>query len=102
MSSDGNSRSRSLSALGFVGYAASQMFDSRQLAAEAPDAAKAIAWAVAVGALCHDLQRERGSSALYLGSGGREFREQLKAARASLDEKVLALRTALQDCSDTV
>ncbi|MBS4047677.1 MAG: nitrate- and nitrite sensing domain-containing protein [Alphaproteobacteria bacterium] len=102
MSGDGNSRSRSLSALGFVGYAASQMFDSRQLAAEAPAAAKAIAWAVAVGALCHDLQRERGSSALYLGSGGREFREQLKAARASLDEKVLALRAALQDCNDTV
>jgi methyl-accepting chemotaxis protein len=97
MSGEG-SRSRRMSALGFVGYAASQMFEARQLSAEAPDAAKAIAYATAAGALCHDLQRERGSSALYLGSGGREFREQLKAARASVDEKVLALRTALQAC----
>jgi methyl-accepting chemotaxis protein/Fe2+ transport system protein FeoA len=102
MSGEGNSRSRSVSALGFVGYAASQMFEARQLSAEAPAAAKAIAWAIAVGALCHDLQRERGSSALYLGSGGKEFREQLKAARASLDEKILALRAVLQDCGDTV
>ncbi len=102
MSGEDNSRSRSLSALGFVGYAASQMFEARQLKAEAPAAAKAIAWAIAVGALCHDLQRERGSSALYLGSSGREFREQLNAARASLDDKVLALHAALQDCGDAV
>jgi methyl-accepting chemotaxis protein len=102
MSGDDNSRSRSLSALGFVGYAASQMFEARQLKVEAPAAAKAIAWAIAVGALCHDLQRERGSSALYLGSGGKEFREQLNAARASLDDKVLALRAALQDCGDMI
>jgi len=100
MSGDG-SRSRRLSALGFVGYAASQIYEARQLAAEAPDAAKAIAWATAAGALCHDLQRERGSSALYLGSGGREFAQQLAAARAAVDEKVLALRAALQECSDT-
>ena len=96
----GRNRSRSLSVLGFIGYAASQMFESRQLAAEAPAAAKAIAYAIAAGGLCHDLQRERGSSALYLGSGGREFREQLKAARGSVDQKVLALRAALEDCSD--
>jgi methyl-accepting chemotaxis protein len=93
-------RSRSLSTLGFIGYAASQMFEARQHVAEAPAAAKAIAYATAVGALCHDLQRERGSSALYIGSGGREFREQLKAARASVDEKVLVLRAALQECRD--
>jgi methyl-accepting chemotaxis protein/Fe2+ transport system protein FeoA len=100
MAGDGNSRSRSLSALGFVGHAASQMFETRQLAAEAPAAAKAIAYATAVGALCHDLQRERGSSALFLGSGGTEFREQLKAARGSVDEKVLALRAALKECGE--
>ncbi len=101
MAGIGNSRSRSLSALGFVGHAASQMFEARQLAAEAPAAAKAIAYATAAGALCHDLQRERGSSALFLGSGGTEFRDQLKAARGSVDEKVLALRAALQACHDT-
>ena len=102
MSDDRVSRSRSLSALGFIGYAASQMYEARQLAAEAPAAAKAIAYATAAGALCHDLQRERGSSALYLGSGGKEFGPQLKAARTSVDEKVLALRAALQDCGDAV
>ncbi|MEK9969817.1 MAG: methyl-accepting chemotaxis protein [Ferrovibrio sp.] len=98
MSGNGGSRSRSLSVLGFIGYAASQMFEARQLAAEAPAAAKAIAYAAAIGALCHDLQRERGSSALYIGSGGREFGPQLKAARASVDEKAVALRAALDEC----
>ncbi|WP_341910314.1 methyl-accepting chemotaxis protein [Ferrovibrio terrae] len=97
--SDGvRSRSRRLSVLGFIGYAASQMFEARQLTAEAPAAAKAIAYAIAVGALCHDLQRERGSSALFLGSRGKEFREQLQAARTGVDQKVLALRAALDDC----
>lgn len=91
-------RSRSLSVLGFVGYAATQMFEARQLAAEAPVAAKAIAYAGAAGALCHDLQRERGSSALFIGSSGKEFREQLNAARTSVDQKVLVLRAALDDC----
>ena len=97
---DGSSRSRSVSALGFFGHAASQLYEARQLAAEAPVAAKAIVWATAVGALCHDLQRERGSSALYLGSGGREFAAQLASARAAVDERVLALRTALEACGD--
>jgi methyl-accepting chemotaxis protein len=94
----GRSRSRSLSVLGFVGYAATQMFEARLLSAEAPAAARAIAYAIAAGALCHDLQRERGSSALYLGSGGREFREQLKAARLDVDRKVLDLSAALGEC----
>jgi methyl-accepting chemotaxis protein len=99
-SRDGRNRSRSLSVLGFIGYAATQMYEARQLAAEAPAAAKAIAYAIAVGALCHDLQRERGSSALFLGSRGKEFREQMNAARTSLDQKVIALRTALEDCQN--
>ncbi|WP_341894237.1 methyl-accepting chemotaxis protein [Ferrovibrio terrae] len=99
-SRDGRNRSRSLSVLGFIGYAATQMYEARQLAAEAPAAAKAIAYAIAAGALCHDLQRERGSSALFLGSRGKEFREQMNAARTSLDQKVIALRTALEDCQN--
>jgi methyl-accepting chemotaxis protein len=96
--SGGVSSTRSLSVLGFIGYAASQMFEARQLAAEAPAAARAIAYATAAGALCHDLQRERGSSALYLGSGGREFGPQLKSARGSVDDSIAVLRAALEDC----
>jgi methyl-accepting chemotaxis protein len=90
--------SRSLSVLGFIGHAATQLHDRHQLRAEAPAAAQAIAWAVAVGSLCHDLQRERGSSALFLGSRGSQFREQLQAARADVDARVLELRAVLQDC----
>lgn len=90
--------SRSLSVLGFVGYAATQLYDARQRRIEAPAAAKAIAYAISVGTLTHNLQRERGSSALFIGSKGGQFREQMQAARGDLDHCILDLRARLKDC----
>jgi len=92
------SQSRSLSVLGFVGYAATQLYDAYQRRGEAPAAEKAIAYAIAVGMLAHNLQRERGSSALFIGSKGSQFREQRDAARLDLDRSILDLRAALKDC----
>ncbi len=86
------------SALGFVGFAATKLFETRQLAAEAPAAEKAIAYAIAIGGLTHELQRERGSSAIFLGSRGEQFRDQLQVARGGVDTAVPRLRAALEDC----
>ena len=46
---------------------------------------------VRIGAAAHRLQIERGSSALFIGSQGRSFGEELKAARAQTDGAVAEL-----------
>ncbi len=89
---------RNLAILDFVGFAATRLFEERQLRNEAPAAEKAIAYAIAIGHLANDLQRERGSSALFIGSKGREFREQLQTARQAMDQSAIAVRAAVADC----
>ncbi|MFN4276215.1 MAG: methyl-accepting chemotaxis protein [Ferrovibrio sp.] len=89
---------RNLAILDFVGFAATRLYEERQLRDEAPAAEKAIAYAIAIGHLANNLQRERGSSALFIGSRGREFREQLLAARGAMDQSADAVRQAVADC----
>ncbi|WP_300295434.1 methyl-accepting chemotaxis protein [Ferrovibrio sp.] len=89
---------RNLAILGFVGFAATRLFEERQLRDEAPAAEKAIAYAIAIGQLANDLQRERGSSALFIGSKGHEFRDQLQVARGAMDQSAVAVRAAVEDC----
>ncbi|MFN4309780.1 MAG: methyl-accepting chemotaxis protein [Ferrovibrio sp.] len=90
--------SANLAILGFVGFAATRLFEERQLRDEAPAAGAAIGYAIAIGQLANDLQRERGSSALFIGSKGHEFREQLQAARAAMDQNALAVQAATDVC----
>ena len=49
----------------------------------------------AIGALSHELQKERGATALFLGSGGKQFRAELGAQRRVSDETRTALTAAL-------
>ncbi len=49
----------------------------------------------AIGAAAHELQKERGASALFLGSGGTQFRDELTAQRRATDGAVAGLRTVL-------
>jgi methyl-accepting chemotaxis protein len=49
-----------------------------------------------IGALSHELQKERGGSALFLGSGGKQFGPELNAQRAQSDVAITALRDALE------
>ncbi|WP_298720386.1 methyl-accepting chemotaxis protein [uncultured Ferrovibrio sp.] len=84
--------------LGFLSFATTHLWEDRQKAAEAPIADKAIQYAIAAGRLLHELQRERGSSALYLGSRGQQFRAELQAARGGLDQAIEALRAAIAEC----
>lgn len=50
---------------------------------------------VAVGDMVHELQRERGASAGFLGSKGAKFQPELAAQRKRTDEKAAVLHTYL-------
>ena len=49
----------------------------------------------AIGALSHELQKERGATALFLGSAGKQFRAELGTQRRASDDMRAALTTAL-------
>ncbi len=84
--------------LDYIAYAARRLAQRQRLAAEAPEAAAAIAYAIAVGNVLHCLQTERGSSAVFIGSKGQQFRTELGAARAALDQRIEAKRQATDAC----
>ena len=48
-----------------------------------------------VGAVAHELQKERGMSAGYIGSAGARFARELPAQRADTDKRLAALTSAL-------
>ncbi|MBP3125480.1 nitrate- and nitrite sensing domain-containing protein [Thalassospira sp. ER-Se-21-Dark] len=50
-----------------------------------------------IGTTVHELQKERGASAGFIGSGGASFAEQLSRQRDLTDEKIAALKGALSD-----
>ncbi|CAA7627076.1 putative Methyl-accepting chemotaxis protein [Candidatus Terasakiella magnetica] len=62
--------------------------------------------AVSVNAVVHELQRERGSSALFLGSKATQFGPELAERRKASDQKMVALEAALsgldRDAADAV
>src|SRR3990172_12009178 len=51
--------------------------------------------AVNVSKLVHEAQKERGASALYIGSKGKEFAGELRDQRQVTDQKILELKTVL-------
>jgi len=48
-----------------------------------------------ISALVHELQKERGASALFLSSGGQQFRTELEAQRKASDSRRAALGASL-------
>ena len=55
------------------------------------------ALAVRVSALVHETQKERGVSALFMGSQGTKFASEIQAQRAATDQKIEALQEFLHD-----
>lgn len=51
--------------------------------------------AVGVGSAAHELQRERGSSALFIGSKGQQFRQELAEQRRASDVAIATFRELL-------
>ncbi|MCG6657735.1 HAMP domain-containing protein [Halomonas campisalis] len=52
--------------------------------------------ALTAGDLVHELQRERGGTAIYLGTQGRQFGAELQAQRAQTDRRIERFETRLQ------
>ncbi|MBZ6378783.1 methyl-accepting chemotaxis protein [Pacificimonas aurantium] len=83
-----------LAALFLIAGDVSSLFDQR---AQAVRLAGAAHIAAGVSDLVHELQRERGLSAGYTGSGGAKFAEELPRQRAATDASLAALETELAD-----
>ena len=47
--------------------------------------------------LVHEMHKERGLSAAYMGSGGKEFASKLKTQRQLTDARLTDLQTAIQN-----
>ncbi|MEM7341515.1 MAG: nitrate- and nitrite sensing domain-containing protein, partial [Actinomycetota bacterium] len=88
--------------LGLVGFAAVSALDSRAAVAADADAALVMEFAVAGGNLLHETQKERGSTAVYLSSGGTRFVEELPAQHAATDVRRAEFEQFLADNSDTL
>ncbi|OSQ31708.1 chemotaxis protein [Thalassospira sp. MCCC 1A03138] len=54
-----------------------------------------------IGATVHELQKERGASAGFIGSGGKQFGDQLVSQRKISDEKIAALSAILAKFDQT-
>src|SRR5262249_11192922 len=50
-----------------------------------------------VSALVHEVQKERGATAVFLGSGGKQLRDELPAQRSLTDDERQRLRGSLKD-----
>src|SRR5581483_8430849 len=69
--------------VGLAGYELSLKWNTRAEMAELGRLAQA---AEAAGRLIHELQRERGVSAIFVASAGKEFRAELAAQRKQTEE----------------
>lgn len=63
--------------------------DRRRAAGEADELALLVQLAVTVGDLVHETQKERGSSSVFMSSGGTKFASELQAQRALTDDRRL-------------
>ncbi len=79
--------------LAFSGYL---VVDKRQVASEMESLSELAALAPVVSGLVHELQKERGASAVFIASKGARFAEELPAQRKLTDEKQAALAEALE------
>ncbi len=78
--------------LAFSGYL---VVDKRQVASEMESLNKLAKLGPVVSAVVHELQKERGTSAGFIGSKGARFAKELPAQREVTDEKRAALAAAL-------
>ncbi len=52
--------------------------------------------AVKISAVVHETQKERGATALFIGSNGEKFNQELREQRVETDKKIAALRSYLE------
>jgi methyl-accepting chemotaxis protein len=82
--------------LGMLGFSSYVVVEKSRIAAETERLTTLASYATDISALIHELQKERGSSALFLGSKGTQFKEELAAQRKLSDERMKRLETAMK------
>ena len=82
--------------LGLIYFAIGGILDRSRTAGQMAAIQKLSGLAVATSALVHEAQKERGMTAGFLGSSGKQFQAELPAQRSATDRKVGELRGFLQ------
>ncbi|MBF0332045.1 MAG: nitrate- and nitrite sensing domain-containing protein [Alphaproteobacteria bacterium] len=90
--------------LGLLLFAGWTLADKARVAGEAGRVQEMAGFATVVSATVHELQRERGASALYLGSKGASFGDEMKAQRTRTDSSrdAFAKAVARLDMSEMI
>ena len=82
--------------LGLLYFAVQSVMEKASIVQNMQSLKALSALAVRISALVHETQKERGATALYLGSKGTTFAAELQAQRASTDQQVTALHALLR------
>ncbi|MCC7368380.1 MAG: nitrate- and nitrite sensing domain-containing protein [Chloroflexi bacterium] len=80
--------------LGFIGLLIVALVARVQLVQEMRSVQQVAQFAVSVSPVVHELQRERGMTSGFLGSKGANFRAELAAQRATVDQRIGEFRSA--------
>jgi methyl-accepting chemotaxis protein len=82
---------------GLLYFSVSGVWDKWRQSGEMTSIERLSDLAVKVGALVHEIQKERGMSAGFLGSKGAKFASELPAQRSETDKRVVELNTFLKE-----
>jgi methyl-accepting chemotaxis protein len=82
--------------LGLLGFSGFVIVERYVVLKESSNLLTLTAFATKISGLVHELQKERGSSALFLGSKGTQFGEQLAAQRKETDKSLAVFQTAVK------
>nr|WP_319514177.1 nitrate- and nitrite sensing domain-containing protein [uncultured Cohaesibacter sp.] len=85
--------------LAVVGVGISDLLKERKKAAEAQSVADVVALAPVVSGLVHELQKERGTSAGFIGSKGAKFADSIGQRRSDTDQALKAFRASIPEAT---
>ena len=85
--------------LALFGLGISDLIEKRQVANEAHAIAEVVDLAPLVSGLVHELQKERGTSAGFIGSKGKRFADQIGQRRADTDRALKAFHDAIPEAT---
>ncbi|MBF0158732.1 MAG: nitrate- and nitrite sensing domain-containing protein [Magnetococcales bacterium] len=82
--------------LGLVLFGVESVLEKHRLATTMQTMQSLVDLAVRVGAMVHEMQKERGMTAGFLGSKGNQFRTELTQQRDGVDQKITNVRQFVQ------
>src|SRR3989339_650671 len=82
--------------LGLIFFSATVTWEKRVVFSQMGALQNLAAIAPSISGVVHELQRERGTSAVYIGSKGESFSAELSAQHKDSDQAITALNDALE------